>query len=245
MLRNLFADFRPRLVPTLITVVGVTLLLGLGTWQVFRLAEKNAINALRAERAGAPAVPLPARIDDPGAWAFRRVAVTGEFRHDRELYLHARSLNGNTGYHVVTPLVRPDGPPVLVNRGWIPYERKDPATRTAGQVKGTVTVEGILRFDARRGWLMPDNDPTRNVWFWYDLPAMAEAAGVPDAAPLYIEAGATANPGGVPIGGQTQIQLPNNHLQYALTWYALAIALAVIYIVSQRRPSESAASSRH
>lgn len=240
MLRSWLADFRPRLVPTLIAVPGILLLLALGTWQVVRLQEKTAINQFRAERVAATAVPLPARLDDVAAAAFRRFSVAGTFRHDRELRLNARSQRGNAGYDIVTPLVRSDGPPVLVNRGWVPYERKEPATRREGQVEGTVTVEGILRTEPRRGWLMPDNDPARNEWFWFDIAAMAQAAGVPDAAPFYIEAGTAPNPGGFPIGGQTIVQLPSNHLQYALTWYALAIALAAIYVVSQRAPRSSA-----
>lgn len=239
MLRSWFADFHPRLVPTLIAGVGVVLLLALGTWQVFRLVEKNAINDFRVARAAAAATPLPARIDNIGAWGFRRISVAGTFLHDRELYIHGRSQRGNVGYDIVTPFQRNDGPAVLINRGWVSYDRKAPATRQEGQVSGPVTVEGILRTEPRKGWLMPDNDPAKNIWFWFDLPAMKQAAGVPDAAPFYIEAGIAPNPGGFPIGGQTIIALPNNHLQYALTWYALAVALGVIYVVSQRTPARS------
>ena len=234
MVREYLADFRPRPVPTIIAGLGILLLLALGTWQLFRLAKKNAINSFRADRAGAAAVPLPARVDDVGAWEFRRVKVTGTFDHAHELYVNARSQRGNTGYDVVTPLRRAEGPPVLINRGWVPYARKDPATRAEGQVAGETTVEGILRTEPRKGWFMPTNSAERNEWFWFDLAAMKQAAGVPDAAPFYIEAGPEPNPGNVPIGGQTIIELRNDHLQYALTWYALAIALAVIYVVSQR-----------
>lgn len=237
MIREYFAGFRPRPVPTIIAGLGIILLLALGTWQLFRLAEKNAINAFRAERAGTAAVPLPARIDDVAAWEFRRVRVTGTFDHAHELYLNARSQRGNTGYDVITPLRRAEGAPVLINRGWVPYARKDPATRQEGQIAGETTVEGILRTEPRRGWLMPTNSAERNEWFWFDLAAMRQAASVPDATPFYIEAGPAPNPGNFPIGGQTIIQLQNNHLQYALTWYALAIALGVIYVVSQRAPA--------
>ncbi len=229
-----FGGFRPRLVPTLIAVPAVALMLALGTWQLFRLAEKNAANALRLERANAAAAELPARLDDPAMLDFRRVKVTGVFRHDRELYLNARSLRGNAGYHVLAPLVRDGAPPVLVSRGWVPYERKKPEARSEGQLAGTVTVEGILRRDARRGWLMPDNDPVRNEWFWYDLPAMASAAGLSDVAPFYIEATATPVPGGFPLGGQTIVALPSPHLGYAITWYSLAVAFAVIYVLWHR-----------
>jgi surfeit locus 1 family protein len=82
---------------------------------------------------------------------------------------------------------------------------------------------------------MPDNDPQRNVWFSYDLPAMAAALGVPALAPFYLEAALDPSRAeGAPLGGQTRFQLPDNHLGYAFTWYALAIALAVIFVLSQR-----------
>ncbi|MGQ0664728.1 MAG: SURF1 family protein [Pseudomonadota bacterium] len=233
--RAFFRGFRPELVPTLIAVPAILALLGLGTWQWARLVEKNAINALRLERMSGPAIPVPASGEVAADVEFRLVAVTGVFLHDRELKLHARSRRGNAGYHVVTPLVREHGPPVLISRGWVPYERKDAASRPQGQAAGPVTVEGVLRRDSRRGWLAPDNAPARNEWFWYDLPEMAGAAGVAGLAPYYIEAGPAPNPGGFPLGGQTVMRLPNDHLEYALTWYALAVAMAVIYIVYHRR----------
>ena len=134
------------------------------------------------------------------------------------------------------------GLPILVNRGWVPYERRDPATRAAGQVAGPVVVEGILRREPRGGassWFVPDNSPERNQWFWFDLPAMARAAGVPAFAPFYVEAAAAPNPGGLPIGGQTIVELPSNHLEYAITWYSLAIALAFIYVLWHRQRGQT------
>jgi surfeit locus 1 family protein len=236
----LLRGFRPRLWPTAIAATGVALLLALGTWQLFRLVEKRATNALRAERLAAPPAPLPAGLADPAAWEFRRVALRGRFDHAHELFLPCRSQRGNDGTCIVTPLLRTDGPPVLVNRGWVPPARKDPARRAAGQVAGEVGVEGVLRAAPQRSWAMPDNDPARNVWFWWELPAMARAAGLDRVAPFYVEASIDpAAPEGAPLGGQTRHQLPDNHLGYALTWYALAAALAAIYVISQRQPEES------
>jgi surfeit locus 1 family protein len=227
---------RPILWPTLFTALGVAVMLALGTWQVQRLSWKNALIAHIEARMAAPPVPLPAVIADPADWDYRRVTVTGNFRHDRELDLAARVHDGIVGYQIVTPLERADGGAVLVNRGFVPADRRDPASRAAGQVGGTVTVEGIARVPVRRGWMQPDNEPAKNLWFWTDLPAMAQAAGVAGGvAPVIVEAGAGANPGGLPIGGQTHLSLPNDHLQYAITWYALAVVLAVVYGVHVRR----------
>jgi surfeit locus 1 family protein len=225
--------FRPGLAATLATLIAVTIMVGLGTWQVERLAWKNAlIDRIESGLRAAPA-PLPARVENPADWDFRRVSVTGRFLHDHELDLAARSMNGRIGYQIVTPLKRDDGTLVLVNRGWVPLEKRDPASRPEGLPAGTVTVEGVARVPAERGWMQPDNDPATNMWFWYDIPAMAAQAGegAGEALPVVIEAGDAPNPGGFPIGGQTNVNIANNHLQYAFTWYSLAITLIVIYFV--------------
>lgn len=235
MLQSILRDFRPRFWPSVIAGCGVLLLLTLGTWQVFRLFEKRAINNERAERLAMPVAPLPPSLDDPVRWEFRRVTVTGTFRHDHELYLPCRSQRGNDGTCVLVALQRSEGPPVLVNRGWVPPARKDPARRADAQVAGEVTLSGVLRASPQRTGFMPPNDPARNVWFAYDLPEMGKAMGLPAVAPFYIEASLDpAAPAGAPLGGQTRFQLPDNHLGYALTWFSLAIALAVIFVMSQR-----------
>jgi surfeit locus 1 family protein len=236
MLDRLIPGFAPRLIPTLIAVPGVILLFGLAGWQLSRHVEREAENAVRAERLAAPPVEIDAAMGDPALRRFHRVRATGVFDHGHELHVYARSLNGNEGYYVLTPLLREGKPAVLVNRGWVRKELRDAGTRMAGQVAGTVTIEGVLRDEPRHGPLMPDNDPVKNGWFWFDLPAMAQAAGVPNALPVYVEAALEPrNPGGWPLGGQTQEQLPRPHLQYAFTWFCLAIALAVIFVISQRK----------
>ncbi|MGE0745445.1 MAG: SURF1 family protein [Rhodospirillales bacterium] len=232
--------FRLRLWPTLIAAPALAVLIGLGTWQVERLHWKEDLNATLAARLAAPAVVPEALPADPAATEFRKVRLEGRFRHDRELYLGPRTLRGEVGVHVVTPFQRTAGGTVLVDRGFVPAARKDPATRAEGQVAGVVTMEGVLRLPGRRGPFTPDDDPRANQWFVVDPPAMAAAAGIGGVAPWYVDAGPAPNPGGLPVGGQTVVMLPNNHLQYAVTWYGLAAALAVIYVLSSRRPATPA-----
>ena len=165
---------------------------------------------------------------------FRRVRLTGHFLNDKEMYLAARSLNGNVGYHVVTPFLGDDGTTTLVDRGWIPLDRKDPATRAQGEISGTVTIEGLIRSPGRKSWVVPDNEADKNFWFFVDIPAMAAHAGLSDLRDYFVEAGPEKNPGGYPIGGQSHIDLPNNHLSYAITWYSLALALVIIYLIYHR-----------
>lgn len=227
--------FRPTLWPTLFTLPALVVLLGLGTWQVDRLYWKRDLIETRVSRSSAPAIQAPDRIDDFAAMAFRKVRVAGIFLHDKEMYLGARTMRGNVGYQVVTPLRRADGGYLLVNRGWVPRERRDPATRAEGQPEGAVVVEGLIREPGFKGVFPPDNRPAENFWFHVDVPAMAAWAGLEDVANYVVEAGPAPNPGGLPIGGQTRIQLRNEHLQYAFIWYSLAVTLVVIYILYHRR----------
>jgi surfeit locus 1 family protein len=223
--------FRPTLWPTLISVPAFLVMVGLCIWQVQRLHWKEALIAEREARVAAEPAALPAADADPAAAEYRRVRLEGVFLHDKELYLGARSLNGNPGYHVLTPFALAEEGTVLVDRGWVPVERKTPESRAEGQPEGPQALEGIVRLPRGRAWMQPDNEPGRNMWFFVDLPAMAAASGASFRADLYVEAGPKENPGTYPVGGQTRIELPNDHLQYAITWGLLAAALGVIYVL--------------
>jgi surfeit locus 1 family protein len=229
------------------SLAAFAVLIGLGTWQVERLNWKEGLIAERAAAIAAPPVAVPRSLDAARSLEFHRVRAKGQFLHDREIPVHAiERQRGAAGYLVVTPLRLQDGATVLVARGWVPTEKRDPATRAEGNPPGAVAVEGLLRLAPaeKPGWFVPANDPARAEWFWIDLPAMAHAAGVTEALPFYLEAGPAPNPGGLPVGGQANTDLPNDHLHYAITWYALAAALAVIYLLLLRRERAAVRPSR-
>jgi surfeit locus 1 family protein len=223
--------FAPGLWPTVLTLLGLAALIGLGTWQVERLQWKQALIAERQGQLAAPAAPLPATAAEWRAWDFRPVTVDGEFRHDLEQLFGVSAIEGRVGHHVLTPLVRPDGAAVLVDRGWVPSDRAHPAARREGQPTGQVRVTGIARYRSgeKPGWFTPDNQPEQGLWYWYDLATLQDRIGL-ELLPVVVEADATPNPGGLPIGGQTRSELPNNHLQYAITWYGLAAGLLGVWI---------------
>jgi len=228
--------FRPQLLPTLVTVPLLIVLIGLGTWQVQRLQWKqDLIDRLQSRSTAAP-VPLPEGPLSRDEIEFQRVVVAGVFDHANEFYLWKRARNGQPGLNVLTPLSTADGRGlVLVNRGWIPSALRDPETRAEGQIQGQVTVEGIVRFAEPDPSFVQADRSEQNVWFRVDPPAMAAAAGLAPLPGHYIVAADREVPGGWPVGQQWRVDLPNNHLQYAITWYALAVALAVIYVVYHRR----------
>jgi surfeit locus 1 family protein len=221
-------------------------LVGLGTWQMQRLHWKEGLLAAIDERRHAP----PADIDAIAALAasgteidYRSVRLSGTFRNSGERHFFA-TYDGQTGFYVYTPLMLADGRAVLVNRGFVPYERKEPATRPESQREGPVTITGLARarLDAKPSWVVPENDIAKNIFYWKDWTAMTAASGLSAARtlPFFVDADATPNPGGLPVGGVTQFDLPNNHLQYALTWYGLAAALlAVSGVFVFRRRAEA------
>ncbi len=220
--------------------LGTFLLLGLGTWQMQRLAWKET---LIADREAGLAMPPTAFPDDFGGdddatkgFDFRKVSVTGVFRHDLELVYGAKARANVLGHHILTPLVLANGTAVLVDRGWVPADKTLQASRRQGQIEGKVTVRGIARYraDDRPALFTPENDPERNLWYHYDLKAMADSLEL-EILQLVVEADDTPNPGGLPIGGRTRLTLTNNHLQYAVTWYGLAVCLIGVYIVFRRQ----------
>ncbi|HEY8351759.1 MAG TPA: SURF1 family protein [Sphingomonadales bacterium] len=221
---------RSKLWATVAVIPSLLILLSLGFWQIDRLHQKEALLARIAAGMQADPVPLPAGIDGPDAWDYRRVQVFGIFLHDREFHLHRRSADGRGGYHVLTPLLREDGSAVLVDRGWVPPQLKEPASRSAGQVEGPVAVTGVARLPAGSGLFTPPDEAADNLWYHVDLAAMTARLGRP-LVPLVVEADDTPNPGGYPLGGQTEVNIPNNHLQYVVTWFGFALSLLVIYIV--------------
>jgi len=218
-------------------VAGLAVLITLGTWQLARRAEKQALVARIESRMAAPPVPLPAVIGDADAFDYRRVIVTGRFLHDKEMHLLNRVLDGRAGVHVVTPLVRDGATAVLVNRGWAPDDHATTETLPTGSGGERVTVTGIARVPRPPGPFVPANDPAHGLWYALDIGAMAAARSIGPVAPVVV--GADAGPGNsaYPRGGQVPAAPQDNHLSYALTWYSLALALAVIVVVARRRAS--------
>lgn len=226
-------------------LVGIALLLALGTWQVQRLHWKEGILQTIAERMHSAPISLAeaeARFASTGDVDYMPVTVSGTFQHSGERHFFS-TWEGQSGFDVYTPLRLDDGRYVLVNRGFVPYDLKNAAKRPLGQVAGRVTVTGLARnpLAGKPSRMIPDNEPDENIFYWKDRDAMAATAGLPagySLVPIFVDADKTPNPGGLPVGGVTIIDLPNNHLQYAVTWYGLAAALAGVLLLSLRRPAK-------
>lgn len=215
----------------------------LGTWQLYRLQWKLALIERVNERVHAAPAPIP----DPGRWP-QVTAVSDEYRHVQVKGAYLSSLSTRvqaltalgSGWWLLTPLRSEDGNIVLVNRGFIATDA--PAGLPVGAGK-TVTVTGLLRISEPKGRFLRDNDPARAQWYSRDVEAIAKARGLRHVAPFFIDVDAamsrdtSAGDGLQPVGGLTVVSFPNNHLVYALTWYALAlmVAGAMVWLLREER----------
>jgi surfeit locus 1 family protein len=180
--------------PTIAALGAITVLAGLGTWQVQRLHWKESLIAERDARLAAPPIAIE---EATPAVEFRRVRVAGRFVEGRAIFLESRvNPKGEAGYHLVMPLLLTSGATVWVDRGWVRGRSVPPAS-------GEAVIEGVVRRGGKPSAWMPDNDPAHNIWFFVD-------------APFFID----TNP---------PPEIVNNHLQYVITWYGLALACAAIY----------------
>lgn len=240
------SPWRGLILPSLAATLALAILISLGYWQVERLRWKEALIARVSERVDLAPIPAPG----PGAWPnldraefeFRPVSLAGRFLHQYEAHVFTllaspRGANGGKGYLVMTPLATDDGWFVYVNRGFVPEDRKDGATRSAGQTDALVTVAGLFRAPRVGSWLSADDSTSDNIWFSRD-PGLFAAWQGPDperVAPYIIDAQFDPElEGGLPQGGETFMAFSNNHLGYAITWFGLAAGLVGVFLVFAR-----------
>jgi len=226
--------FRPLLKPTLWFLPMFLVLIGLGTWQLERLHWKVALIAKMNANLSAKPLTLAEILQLPNdAAQYHRVTVTGHFDNAKEAYAFATDSEGAPVFHVLTPLILGDGRALIVDRGFVPQDKRNPQTRE--QLQGTQSVTGVWRTPDPPNLFTPKPDIVKREWFSRDVSSIAHLDGVKLTAPVIVEADTTPNPGGWPKGGQTVVNLPNNHLQYAITWYLMALGLLAVYLAFHRQ----------
>jgi surfeit locus 1 family protein len=221
--------------PALMTVVMLLILLGLGTWQVRRLAWKEAILAQIAQAEAAPPMPLPTGPEASIPAPFTKVAVTGTLMHNLSALYAAEVRDTRAGPELgallIEPLQREGAPPLLVDRGWVPIKRSDPVA----EPPGAVTIAGYVHQADTPGVFSPHDDLAGRHFYTLDPSAIGATLGLDRVAPFILIAMGPPPPEGLPIPADHLPRPPNNHLQYAITWYGLAAALVVIFTVWVRR----------
>lgn len=243
---------KPELVPALVTLAAVALTFYLALWQLQRLEEKTQLIADIDRAQSLPPQELASFPEDQlKKLEWRNVRIHGKLLHDKELYATPRYLNGKLGYAVLTPLAftTPTGTHyVLVNRGWVSPENKPPEQRSEGNPAGEVIVEGALRNPLPKKYFTPENQPARNLWFWYDLPAMSAELHLP-LLPVMVDATATrlatgetlhAAPSPFPI----EINIRNDHKGYAITWLLIGLGAIGVFLAYHLEPESQSRKRR-
>lgn len=226
-------------------VVGIAVLCALGTWQVKRLFWKEALIAEVEERTSQEPMKLSEFLEkktDKDTWPYSPIMTQGIYDHSKEVYFFTTSIEGRSGWNVHTPMLLDDGKYLIVNRGFIPYDLQEPEKRLEGQVTGKQQLAGLVRVPEQEkpnSWF-PENQPEKRELYWRDYDVFISLMGKDEGrefVPLFVDANDAPVPGGFPKGGTTIIAFSNSHLQYAVTWYGLALALLGVggYFLYSRR----------
>ncbi|KAF9576283.1 surf-like protein, partial [Lunasporangiospora selenospora] len=192
-----------------------------------RLRWKVELIETLEDRMSLEAIPLPRKVNLSAVedFEYRKVRVTGRFRHDQELLLGPRTRgDGQPGYFIITPFERENGSKILVRRGWVPRDKREQSTRLAGLTEGEVTVEGLLRSgEQKASSFVPENVPSKNQWYSLDLVEMAKLS---DAQPVVVEM-LLDTPAhlikyelidkDIPVGRSPVVELRNHHKEYIVT----------------------------
>jgi surfeit locus 1 family protein len=225
--RRVYCGF---LIPGLSTLAMLLVLIGLGTWQIYRLHWKQGVLAQIAVAEAARPIPLPLNPEP-----YTKVSVTGHFAFDQAAQFGAEVRDtkaGSTmGSYQIVPLVRKGGTTILVDRGWIPQKRETPLNDPAGEV----SVVGYVRSAEVRHWYSPTDDEAARQFYTLDPKTIGAAVGAASVAPFVLIALGASTPEIYPAPGQHLPRPPSNHLSYAITWYGLAVVLGVIFGVWLRK----------
>jgi len=221
--------FRPLPGATIAVLIALPILIGLGLWQLQRLHWKEALLAEIDAHIHAPPISFAEAQHLGPAAQYRRVILNGAFLSDRSSYIYTTGNSGGPAMHLVTPLRMDGGGILMVDQGLVPVVGQKPAPGFAA-APGHHRVLGVWRTPDPPGLFTPKPDLADAIWYSRDVVGMARLHHLSLAVPVIVEADATANPGGWPRGGQTVVDIPNNHLSYALTWFGLAATLAGIYL---------------
>lgn len=248
MLGNIFTKIKgwlvsraPRPFTTTVMLLGTLVLLGLGTWQILRTHEKNILLDQVVNGFSDPAINLqtglPAKAEEWKNLHYRPVILQGTWLEPSYmLRLGPRVYEGTVGYHLIMPLRLENQQIVLVNRGFMPEKMSN-----LPPPQGKVTVIQGVAYQPEniKPSYVPENVPSRDVWTWIDLTAMAHEVGVKSVAPVMIYEDRVTDRDAYPIGGQLPLPSHNRHWHYAVTWFALALALMVIWMIaSNPKPNQ-------
>lgn len=230
-------------------IAGIIVLCGLGSWQVKRLYWKETLIAKVEQRTSLAPMEISNFLDRQMVednWPYSPISAKGTYDHSKEVYFFTTSKEGRSGWNVHAPMLMDNGKYLIVNRGFVPFDMREPEKRAKGQVAGEQTIKGFVRVPEKEkpnGWF-PENNPDDRELYWRDFNVFVDLMGKDQGrefVPFFVDVDEASNPGGWPKGGTTIISFPNSHLQYAVTWYGLALSLLGVgsfFLYSRRQKND-------
>ena len=225
--------FKPVFWPTVFFVFSLITLLSLGTWQVKRLIWKNDLISFYLKQSENNIINLHKESFIPEEIEYRKVRATGKFFNKKEVHITGKTYEGNAGFHVITPFLMQNGNYVLVNRGWVSENYKEAKSRTFSLINEETSIIGLIRYPQKKGYFVPKNEPDNGFWFTIKPTEIKKHLKIDKETfitKFYIDALRKGKKINLPIGIKEKINIRNQHLSYAITWYSLAIVLMIIYL---------------
>ena len=231
MLQSIFGEVNLKLKRAylfqLFVIIFVTIFCALGTWQLYRLQWK--LELISEITFGLDSSPI--EYSNSIEKNYQRVSAKGKFNTDKQIYLYSLNDNGKPGYDVITPFRTNKNENVLINRGWIKKELKNnPIINKNIEVEQKIV--GLLRKIYKPNIFKPDNDLKNNIWFSINLEDLKVTSGERfNEFVIFLE----DNQAKTPLPKKISIDVPNNHLKYAITWYAISISIIFYYLYFRRK----------
>jgi surfeit locus 1 family protein len=203
----------------------ITLFCALGTWQLVRLQWKN--NLIDQISEGLKSSPI--KYSDKVKVNYQRVVIEGKYNFEKQIYLYSLNDKGQPGYDVITPFEGLSSENVLVNRGWIKSNLKnsDIINKTTDN-----KIQGLILRNIKPNIFKPENDTEKNIWFSINLEQIKKVTDKNFSNYILYLEDQKIN---IPKPKKITIDLPNNHLKYAITWYSISISIFAYFLYFRKK----------
>ena len=227
--------FKPSVWLTIFAFPSFLILIILGSWQVQRLSWKSDLISNYNNNFQQAPITVKELLKDRKNNKFRRTVIYGEYDHANEIQIIGKTYEGNAGFHIITPFILENNEIIYINRGWVPKKYADKKTRKFSLLEDKVRVVGLVRLPQKKGYFVPENEPENGFWFTIIPEELNGHLNIIGEKEFYIDELNVDEKLKLPMPANGKVQVPNNHLQYAITWYSLALGLLIVYFAWHRQ----------
>ena len=227
--------FKPSVWLTIFALPSFLILIILGSWQVQRLSWKSDLISNYNNNFQQAPITVKELLKDRKNNKFRRTVIYGEYDHANEIQIIGKTYEGNAGFHIITPFILENNEIIYINRGWVPKKYADKKTRKFSLLEDKVRVVGLVRLPQKKGYFVPENEPENGFWFTIVPQEINKHLNISAENEFYIDELNIDEKLKLPMPANGNVQIPNNHLQYAVTWYSLALGLLIVYFAWHRQ----------